>query len=290
MLPGRGVAQEASLDVVLSRVAEYVVTLQQKLASIVAEERYSQESRVTTGRRNEPARSIRRLLKSDLLLVRPPREERYVEFRDVFEVDGNQVRDREERLTRLFLQPTAATADQLKTIIDESARHNLGDIPRNINTPMLTLMFLQPDLQPRFRFKRAGGGTPALGSGAAMQGHDPSHFRVTTEMLVIEFREIDKPTVIKTDRGRDFPARGRFWVDPDSGAVRMSELTMLNDQIEATIVVSYQSEPLLGFQVPVAMRERYRAGGERVEGVATYGRFRQFQVSTGEVIGKPPGV
>ena len=53
------------------------------------------------------------------------------------------------------------------------------------------------------------------------------------------------------------------------------------------IDVSYQSEPLLGLRVPVAMHERYRARSDRVEGVATYGRFRQFQVRTDEVIEKP---
>jgi len=48
--------------------------------------------------------------------------------------------------------------------------------------------------------------------------------------------------------------------------------------------VSYQSEPLLGFLVPIEMRERYdgRRDKSHIEGVATYGRFRQFHVNTTE--------
>jgi hypothetical protein len=57
--------------------------------------------------------------------------------------------------------------------------------------------------------------------------------------------------------------------------------------VEAVINVSYQSEPVLGFRVPLEMRERYRSHDERVEGVASYGRFRQFQVRTDEQIGTP---
>jgi hypothetical protein len=69
----------------------------------------------------------------------------------------------------------------------------------------------------------------------------------------------------------------------------MTELVMENRDMLATITVSYQSEPLLGFNVPVAMQEQYHGRAEYVEGIATYGRFRQFQVKTDEVIGKPPG-
>jgi hypothetical protein len=59
--------------------------------------------------------------------------------------------------------------------------------------------------------------------------------------------------------------------------------------VDGTINVSYQSEPMLGFLVPIEMRERYRARGGWVEGIAKYGKFRQFQVKTSESVGKPPG-
>jgi hypothetical protein len=286
-LPLGGAAEEPTLADVMSRAGEYVANLHRQLSSIVAEETYEQQTR-SLARSQSPVEQ-RKKLQSDLLLVRPAGADRYVEFRDVFAVDGAPVRDRGERLTRLFMQPTATSSQQVKAIIDESARHNIGDIPRNINTPMLPLFFLQPETQRLFRFRRAKNGRPELAVSSPMPGGDTVTFRITTEVWVVEFKETGRPTIIKTHRGRDFPAEGRFWIEPDTGIVRMSELVMENHEVNATIAVSYQSEPLLGFLVPVEMRERYRARSSRIEGVATYGRFRQFQVSTSETIGKPPG-
>ena len=67
---------------------------------------------------------------------------------------------------------------------------------------------------------------------------------------------------------KDFPARGRFWIDPATGRVLMSELRCRTAQIKATIDVSFQSEPLLGLLVPIEMRERYegRLNGSLIEG------------------------
>ena len=41
--------------------------------------------------------------------------------------------------------------------------------------------------------------------------------------------------------------------------------------------MSYQSEPLIGFLVPVEMRESYIRYGERISGRAEYGKFRQIK-------------
>jgi len=80
----------------------------------------------------------------------------------------------------------------------------------------------------------------------------------------------------QTPRGQRLPARGRFWINPNTGAVLMSELVIKGEGVNAAITVSYQSEPLLGFLVPVAMNESYEGRGEHVVGSATYGQFRQL--------------
>jgi hypothetical protein len=280
-------AQEPSLDTVLQRAAGYVDQLSRQLSGIVAEESYVQEVKNLSSRNAPPTVITRRELTSDFLLVKPSGSDRFVEFRDVFEVDGRPVRDRQDRLTKLFLTPSPDT-DHAREIVEESARYNIGDITRNVNTPMLPLMFLQKAYQPRFRFKRTGTQSPSL-SNLTLAGRGGSAvFRASTEVWVVEFRERKDHTVIHTPQGEDFPATGRFWIEPDSGAVLMSELLMEMGDTDAVINVSYQSEPLIGLRVPVEMHERYRGGGNRVEGVATYGRFRQFQVKTDEVIDKPP--
>jgi hypothetical protein len=117
---------------------------------------------------------------------------------------------------------------------------------------------------------------PALSASNAA-ADAPTVFRVTTAMNAIAFRETRPATVIRTDDGRDFPAAGRFWLNPETGAVLMSELELINRRVRATINVSYQSEPLVGFLVPAEMREHYEAGGLAIEGRATYGQFRQLQ-------------
>lgn len=267
---------EVSLERILARAADYVAAFQQQLSGIVAEESYLQE--VRSARVVGPTR---RALKSDFLLVRPERMDRYVEFRDVFDVDGQPVRDRQERLTKLFLDPSAADGPQMESIIRESARYNIGNVDRTLNTPMLSLGFLLGAYQPRFQFTRAVDRRPDVAA------RFEKTFRATPEMYVIEFSETMPETLIRTPSGADFPARGRFWIDPVTGAVLMTELLMSRADLIGIVNVSYQSEPLLGFRVPVAMRERYEAGGQRLEGTATYGRFRQFQVRTNEDIARP---
>jgi hypothetical protein len=59
-------------------------------------------------------------------------------FRDVFERDGKQVRDRQERLAALFLKGSSRSAfEQARAIMDEGARYNIGNVARNINMPTL---------------------------------------------------------------------------------------------------------------------------------------------------------
>ena len=57
-------------------------------------------------------------------------------------------------------------------------------------------------------------------------------------------------------------------------AVLISELRIETGNVRAHVTVSYQSEPLMGFLVPVEMREWYERRGERIEGHAVYGQFR----------------
>jgi hypothetical protein len=68
--------------------------------------------------------------------------------------------------------------------------------------------------------------------------------------------------------------KGRFWIDPTNGAVLISEMIADGGGVLATVTVSYQSEPLMGFLVPIEMRESYVRAGERITGHAVYGRFR----------------
>jgi len=291
----RAAAQKPALADVLERAGEYVAGFERQFSGIVAEEQYVQEVLTFTKRRGCPSNAtyssvlncqgqlvspVRTELRSDLLLVRPTGAAGWSEFRDVFEADGRPVRDREERLTKLFLNDAPAGRRQISRILDESSRFNIGEIARNINTPLFALQILEPANQPRFKFKRTSSRPPATFTGDATP---TAAFRVSVDVWVIEYEETRAGTIIKTEGLRDLPARGRFWIEPDSGRVLMSELMPKTRGLRATIDVSYQSEPLLGCLVPIEMREDYQdRRGAHITAHARYGRFRQFQVNVDE--------
>ena len=273
-IPSASASQEITLKDALRRAATYVASFQRQLSTIVAEETYVQEIKHQQTALGSPILLPRRL-RSDLMLVRPPNSDRYVEFRDVFEVDGSPVRDRDDRLTRLLNDPDAG--DKLGAIIRESARYNIGNIERNVNTPLMSLQFLEAANQSRFTFKRELRSAPVLRDSSSREITDAPVFRVSTETWIVAYQERRDQTIVRTPMGDDLPARGRFWINPDTGAVLVSELVIQGGDVTATITVSYQSEPLMGFLVPVEMRETYVALRERVEGRATYGRFRPLK-------------
>ena len=273
-------AKEPSLKTVLGRASSYVTRFERDLATIVAEERYTQSVEPLNARNPLSVSGLdagHRELRSDLLLVRAGGSGDYVQFRDVFEVDGQPVRDRNDRLLSLFTRPTDATVNQTRRIADESARYNIGQMLRNINVPVLPLRFLDPSNTWRFKFTlKSRGGGPAV---TADLPQSPT-FRVSTEVWVIEYRETAPRTMIWTTGQRDLPSHGRFWIEPSTGRVLMSEFVAENADVQSRIDVSYQSEPILDLYVPVEMHERYadRNYPYRIIGTATYSNFRRLEV------------
>ena len=271
------VAQEPSLEDVLRRAASYVAAFRKQLSEIVAEETYRQEIAYTS-RIGVAVPVLPRTLKSDLVLIKPADADRYVELRDVFEVNGEQVRPRQSRLEELLRDDSGRANASIQSIINESASYNIGTVTRNINTPLMSLQFLDAAHQPGVRFKHVQKATRPVFKDAQDQAvNDAPVFRVSTEMWTIEYEERGRNTVIRSPNGDRLPAHGRFWINPTNGSVLISELIVDGLGVIATVTVSYQSEPLMGFLVPVQMRETYIRGGERISGSAEYGQFRPVQ-------------
>jgi len=100
---------------------------------------------------------------------------------------------------------------------------------------------------------------------------------------VVAFREAKGPTFSATTNGAGIPAHGRFWVEPDTGAVLRSEMILGGSRrlpSRATITVTYGREPSLAFRIPTEMRERYdnprRRRADVVVASATYSDLRRF--------------
>jgi hypothetical protein len=260
---------QSEVDALVDRAAAYVEQFQRRFGTMVTEERYEQsiQEAITIGARSRPQME-RVVLVSDFLLVQVPGEG-WMPFRDVFERNGQKLRDREERLANLFLNGSSrSSVEQARQIMLESTRYNIGTIERTINLPTLPMVFLTAAHRSRFQFELVK--------------------RDAEDGTLVQFREVRGPTYISTRNGRDMPSTGRFWLDEATGAIRRTELDVEDSAVEAHIKVAYRLDAGLGVWVPVRMEERYRDRGSasEVRGVATYSRFRKFQVSTSEELAK----
>jgi VWFA-related protein len=258
---------DPALATLLERAGQYVSDYEQTFKGLVAEEEYIQWE-------TDGARSTRRLLRSDLVFASMPGPIPWTCFRDVYKVDGQNVREREARLEKLFVQGTPSAVAKADAIRKESSRYNIGTAVRNINVPTLALLFLHPRNQVRFRFERKGqrwfSGTPG------------------TE---VAFTEIVEPSLVNDGRD-DLPGQGRFWIDANRGTILRSEVTyrFTPDRAFAKISVEYRPEPGLNIWVPAEMKERYEdlpgawtpVFGTKTEGTARYSNYRRFSVSTQE--------
>ncbi len=270
-------AQQAfTVEQLLDSATSYVEDLVAKLSRVVAEEQYVQEYLLPNVefRRGSflgsPKVEERRTLKSDLLMVKPAGLDQWLVFRDVFEVDAQMVRDRENRLTKLFLdsRDRVTAIERANEIAIASAQFNIRHIC-TVDNPMLALGFLQRVYRPRFRF--------------ILRGRDVA---VGPDVWIVEFRETARPTLMRGTGDKDIFARGRYWLDARSGRIVRTELVFSALGTESSVLTSFEVDERLGTPVPVEMRFKRGSARNEVRGVATYGRFRQFEVGTEETIRK----
>ena len=277
-------AAEPSLDQLLQGAGEYVLAYENAFRVVVAEEVYVQRRRASL---SGPVHETRRLV-SDVAFVRAPGTALpWWLLRDVYEVDGSPVRDREARLEKLLVgEPAGGGLERSRAIADEGARFNLGRSYRNFNVPTLVLAFLHPVVQPRFSFERKGRTT--------IEGRP---------FIEIAFRELSAPTVIRgPDSHPHILATGRVWVhDGTDGTVGRTELVLdvPGDGATTRVLLTTEYRPYrpLALWVPVEMRDRLQtefrgARGrwgavEVVDGLAVYSGFRQAGVTTHEEVRSP---
>jgi hypothetical protein len=250
-------SQDNKAEALLAKTAEYVAQFVHQFSNVVAEETLIQETTI-------PRR--KRTMRSDFLLVRYPGDSEWQTFRDVAEVDGKPVRDKEERLSKLFLQPASDAIRRARDLQHEGSRYNLLDIG-TLNNPLLVVGFLQDVYRDRFRFNLAG-----------------LDRKLGPSVRQVQFQEWKVPSLIKGNGNQDILSRGFVWIEEDTGRVVKTELRIGGRTSPISIVTLYRLDPELGINVPVEMQDWYPDGTGEVRGVATYGRFRRFQVSTDEVV------
>jgi hypothetical protein len=249
-------AQAPTRDELLARMAGYITRFTRDFSNVVAEEQYRQE----VARPHQT-----RTLKSDFLLVTFPGADRlWLSFRDVFEVDGRSIRDRQEdRLANLFRQPLDDALRRAREIVTASEQYNIGSIG-SLDNPLLALALAQAAYQPRFRYTAMG---LARGMGAGIR--------------VVEFREYQRPTVLRAGIG-DLLTSGLVWMDEQSGRVVKTELDIHTQPRASRVVTTFTIDPVLGIDVPSEMEGRYFGQGEETITRARYSGFRKFSVQTQE--------
>jgi hypothetical protein len=255
------VAQSADTKLLLDRTTAYVAEFVSRFANVVAEERYVQKANPN----NPGPGPLTRELVSDFLLVAAQGSPDWHQFRDVREVDGKPVGDREQRLTTLFLQPWDTAIEQAARITSEGARYNLVDVG-TVNYPLVAMAFLQREYRDRFQFS-AGGLEKSLGP----------------RVRALNFQEpepVAHETILPGVR-----SSGRALVDEADGRVMKTELRLRSRYRRFTIEIdtTFAFDERLQVAVPVEMRDSYPLYRD-MSGVATYGRFRSFQVRTEETV------
>lgn len=257
----------------LARAGAYVQRFVSDFSNVVAEEDFRQDWQS----------GERRRLTSDFLLVRyPGRDGTWLAFRDVTAVNGRPVRDQQERLTSLFLEPFGDALRRAEEITREGSRHSLVELGA-LSSPFVILAWLQPHYQSQFTF--GVGGTESK-SGVRIRA--------------LELEQVVPPAASPAVT-RAPPIRGVAWIEEETGRVVKTEVRAGPAPNTAITTTTFAFDDTLGIDVPAEMREsRVRTGAarqsrlgpavDRFTGIALYSRFRRFQVRTEEAIDSPPDV
>ena len=259
----------------LARVASYIRAYVPQLINIVAEETFEQE------RKGNPV--LRRRLLSDILLVGfPGMANRWMLFRDVTDVDGEPVTDKEARLVNLFVSPTGGSFEQATRIARDSARFHLPGTNYTAN-PLFMIIVLQETFQPRLEFD-VGDEAPEFGPGVRVL-----HVEEPSMLLMLRnstSRPLEDP--LFTVAG----GRGRAWVDVATGRVLQTEARFPGSRpaMTATATTTFVQNDRVGVLVPAMMQTTWfdPATRREVRGLAKYGNYRRFGVSTDTTLKLPP--
>lgn len=253
----------------IEAASKWAAAFDESLSGLLFRERYRQTADVGYSAGHRLGSTGTELtLEASVFLLQVPGRDRFVVYRDVYSAGGQRVADHTERLQKLLISQASNTHAQAQRLTDASARYNVGSINRNVNTPTMAFEFLSSANLSRLSLREEGRET--------IDGLD---------LVVIAFEETARPTLVRGDNGADVPARGRYWVDPLTGAVPRAVVEfMSNAGFSGRLEVRLSRHPLLKTWVPVELSERWTSPTSNAAGVARYDRFQRLSVSTDEIV------
>jgi len=268
-------AQTPKIDVsekaLTSAAVKYVAEYEKQFAFLIADEEYTQTVFDADGRKSQS-----RVLKAELFLTYLPADGEWMAVRDVLEVDGEPVKNREDLRALLAKREELRLVKQLTW---RNSRYNLGRVERNFNEPTLPLLLLDRKRIPRVKFDRK---------------------RLEKEeditLATLGFEEKEPPTLVATPSEGAVRAKGEFVLDAATGTVRRTVFQLTRPGIDARLVTSYTKDNKLNLWLPSVFTERYesssqagggmrlagsaaRASREVIECVAKYTNYRRFEVT-----------
>ncbi|HUF24034.1 MAG TPA: hypothetical protein VMN81_07910 [Vicinamibacterales bacterium] len=253
------------------RMRDYIARFEQDASALVAEEHYVQRLRVTRDWRPQGERV--RQLRSDYVLVKPADSQAWLGYRDIFEVDGRAVRDREQRVVKVLSGTAPDSRERALALVEEGARFNLGPV-RTTNVPTMPLQLLARAHAGRFTIRV------------------PENWE-RKETVELTFEETARPTIVRTPEGVSVESRGSVTVRVADGAILKATVrfdfpappsSALSQVSGAGMTVTYGEVTDVTLPVPLRMSESVGASSAgsswSIAGTATYSKYRRFQTTT----------
>lgn len=227
--------KDAPVADVLAAATGYLEKYAPKVSGVMLQEEYA-----VNDFSGGSLRSSQRL-SSDLVLLNLGG--RVLAVRDAYAIDKNKLREHQPRIITLLAQPTPAAWEQVQSFPAESFRalHLPDDLIARSDDPTFALLYIKSDNQSRVTYKIDGK--------KKIDG---------VETVGLRFQETARPDasyiVLTSGKAK---AVGRLWVDPATGRVHRTELTLESATENANAEVSYARDPSLDLWLPSQMRARF---------------------------------
>jgi hypothetical protein len=248
---------DVSAKAVVAAATQYVKEYAAKLAFVLGEESYLQETFDTVDHRSGSRR-----MKGEIYTTYLPTDRVWIAVHDVMEVDGQPVTDR-EGLQALLAQ--GVTKSIAQRVANRNGRFNIGTIGRNFNEPTLALLAFEADRVKGFSFDRQLVET--VGSAS---------------IVTLAFTEKERPTIVASTSGAPVFSKGEAVIEAGTGRVRKTRIRFKYGTIDAELTTTYVPEPKLDMWVASVFTERYegldRGLKEIIVCTARYTNYRRFEV------------
>ena len=250
-------AQQPAVADLLKAASDYLTQYAQKIVAIAADEEYTQR---------EPAGNITRKLHSDVVWVGFDGGD-IASFRDVHGLDGHQLRPRDDRMLRLFANPSEAAQVEARSLQDEGARHYISQNLRALDQPMFALDFLRAANQAHSEFELDGVRT-----------------QDGVQVATLKWKTKDAAAVLPVPG--NLTATGKVWLDVATGVIRQTEIGVSGKNLMARMNTKFANDPKLGLWLPSEHFQTFEissaasglsnmgAGGQMGAKIALEGRAR----------------